>query len=144
MDIFSQMRRMHEDVDRLFGSLWDVRPGQQLLPGKQDAPRQALSDIYETEKEIVAKIDLPGVDKKEIEINVMDDGIEIKAEKHVETETNEQGWYRKERSYGGYYRYLPLPEHADAAKIEATSKNGVLELHIPKKEQKPKKRIEVR
>ena len=95
-----------------------------------------VADIWETDKAVKAVIDMPGVNKEDIKINVKDNGIEIKAEKKEEKKEEKKGIYREERRYTGFYRFIPLPENTIPEKTEAEYKNGVLELTIPKKEVK--------
>jgi len=110
--------------------------------------RRPLVDIVEKENEIISKIELPGVDKKDIKINVSESGLEIKVEKkeEIREEDKEKGYSRIERSYKGFYRYCPLPESIDTEKVEAKYEKGILEVIMPKKEgaKKKTKTIEVK
>lgn len=131
---------------------WSNKPlFPQLSPSKELALMnyvEPLADIYETGKEVVAKIELPGINKEDISIRATDDGIEIKGEKkdEVREEDRKKGRYRLERSYSGFYRYFSLPDNADANKIDASYKDGLLEIKIPKtgKETKRIKEIKVK
>ncbi len=154
--IWDEMRRMQVEMNNIFSRFFGNEPFSKpegLLegPGKSLAEsnfRQPLADFIDKGNEVVAKIEMPGVDKKDIEINVTEDGIEIKAENKDEyrEEDKKKGRFSIERSCSGFYRYFTLPKGADTEKIEATCKNGILELRIPKKEgHKTKtKRIEVK
>ena len=104
--------------------------------------RRPLMDIYETDKEIVSSLELPGVAKEDIKVSAAEDGVEIKVEKKAEKkeEDPKKGFYRMERSYAGFYRYVPMPKNADLSKLDASYKEGILELRVPKLEQKPAKR----
>ena len=129
---------------------WSNKPlFPQLSPSKELALMnyaEPLADIYETGKEIVAKIELPGIDKDDIKIKATEDGIEIKGEKkdEIKEEDRKKGRYRLERSYSGFYRYFSLPDNADADNIDASYKDGLLEVKIPKTEKGIKKVKEVR
>ena len=92
-------------------------------------------DISETETEFVVKADVPGVDPKELDISYEDDVLTIKGEKKEEHEEKKDNYHRIERSYGSFSRAIKLPPSADADRIEAASKNGVLTLTIPKREE---------
>ena len=109
---------------------------------------EPLTDIYDTEKEVKARIEIPGVEKGDIRISAVEGGIEIKVEKREESREDDRkkGRYRIERSYSGFYRYFSLPDSADTEKIEAGYKNGILELRIPKtvKETKKVKEVEIK
>jgi HSP20 family protein len=86
------------------------------------------------------------MNEKYVEVNVGSGGITIKGEKKEETEEKKKDYYVSERRYGSFERYFTLPEGVDANKIEATFKNGVLKLTLPKtaEAQKPAKKIEVK
>ena len=107
---------------------------------------QPLSDVYETESNVVAEIDMPGVDKKDIDVNVTEDQIEVKAETKSEMEDKQKGRHRIERSYSGFYRCFGLPQNVDADQAQAEYKNGVLRITVPKLkvEQEKRKRLEVK
>lgn len=131
---------MREQMDSLFESFTPEVVGRPLLAGP-DVPatnyRQALSDVYEEDDEVVAKLELPGVDKKDIKVNATEDGIDVQVERKDELEKKEKGVTRYERSYSGFYRHLSLPG-ADTSKAEASYKDGVLELRMPKSEKSGK------
>lgn len=103
-------------------------------------------DIAEGEKAYEVTAELPGMDEKNIEVKVVDGGLTIKGEKKDEREEKKKDYYLSERSYGSFDRYFRLPESVDADKIEASFKNGVLTVTLPKKAeaQKPAKKIEVK
>ncbi len=140
--IWDEMRRMQEQMDTLFESFLGGSPFSSshhpLLEGPTQEGvvtsnyRKPLSDIYETDKEVIATVELPGIEKKDININTTDDGVEIKVEKQEEKTNEKKGMYRLERSYSGFYRHIPLPESVDKDRIRASYKNGVLELRMPK------------
>jgi HSP20 family protein len=144
--IWDEMLRMQEEMDSLFGNYPIRNPSQQqaLISGPASTVaqyRKPVADIYETEKEYVAELEMPGVDKKDIKIHVSEDAMEIKVEKKEEKEEKKKDSYRYQRNYTGFYRCFALPENADSNKVEAIFKNGILELKIPKnavKEQKLK------
>jgi len=156
-NIWDEMRRMQEQMDSLFSNFFSFEPfGSDFLledkSGKGDLVtsnyRTPASDIYETDKEFVAEIDMPGVEKGDIKVNVTKDGIEVKAEKkhEVKEEDKKKGMYRLERSYAGFYRSFGLPANVDANKAEAEFKNGVLKIKVPKLkvEEKKKKLLKIK
>ena len=144
LDMWDEVRRMQDEMDSVFGRFFDFRPGF----GRLDAPlleapkgqlipkgfRQPLTDLYETENEVVAKVEIPGVNKEDIKVNATEDTIEIKAEKKQEKKEEKKGVYRYERSYSGFYRCMALPEKVNPDKITTSFKEGVLELKMPKAE----------
>ncbi|MCF7862156.1 Hsp20/alpha crystallin family protein [Candidatus Woesearchaeota archaeon] len=140
----SELIRVQRELDRLFS---ESEP-KLMLDEKNNSVtyRSPLTDMYETDKEIVANIEVPGVDKKDIEIKMHDNRLEIKVEKNEEKKEEKKGTYRYERSYKGFYRCLTLPENADTSKASAEYTNGVLNISVPKmKEQKETvKRLEIK
>ncbi len=89
-------------------------------------------DISEGDKEIVIKADVPGIDEKDLDISISKDAVIIKGEKKYEHEEKQNNYYKKERSYGSFRRVIPLPVQIDESKVEATYKNGVVTLRLPK------------
>jgi len=154
--IWDEMRRMQEQMDAIFENFFSGGPflsrGQSLLEGPGSAKgelvasnyKHPISDIYETDKEIIAEIEIPGVNKNDIKVHVSDDGIEVKAETHAEAkhEDKKKGIYRFERNYSGFYRHFSLPENVDPDKANAEYKDGVLKITLPKLEiQEHKKKL---
>ncbi|MFH1289784.1 MAG: Hsp20/alpha crystallin family protein [Nanoarchaeota archaeon] len=107
--------------------------------------RKAWVDARELDDEYVIAVELPGVNKDNIEVNVEEDALTIKVEKKSETKEQEEESYMYSKNYSGFFRRIPLPKNADAEKIDAEYKSGVLKLRIPKKERKKKgKTIQIR
>ena len=100
-------------------------------------------DVEETDKEIVVKADLPGVDPKNVEITVENGMLMVRGEKKEEKEEKKKGYHRLERFAGSFYRAIQLPPGADAEKVSATSANGVVTIAIPKKPEAQPKKIAV-
>jgi HSP20 family protein len=97
-------------------------------------------DVEETDKEIVVKADLPGVDPKDVDISVVGGSLVLKGEKKEERAEKKKGYHRIERFGGQFYREIPIPAETDPDKIAATSCKGVITITIPKKpEAQPKK-----
>lgn len=127
------------DFDDFFDSQFSSRPHRLMLsspsgnlPTERDFYRSALADVWEEGNKVMARIEVPGVKKEDINLNINDDLIEIKAEKKSEKEDKGKDFYRFERSYAGFYRTIPLSQKIDANKAEATYKDGVLEISAPK------------
>lgn len=131
-------REMKELFGRLFG---DMPPDEEVRPGVEWAP---LVDVTETEKAVVVKADLPGIDPKEVEVSVEDGVLCIKGEKKEEKEVKEKSAYKKERYIGKFFRSILLPGGADPEKIVASSCHGVLTVTIPRKPEMAPKRINVK
>lgn len=97
-------------------------------------------DVFEKDDRFVVKAELPGMKEDDIDVSVVGDTLSIKGEKKTETEVKDEDYYRCERSYGTFYRSIPLPSNIDANKIEASFDDGVLEVTLPKSAKvKPKK-----
>jgi HSP20 family protein len=97
-------------------------------------------DVYDNDKKIVIKAELPGVDKKDIHVDVKDDILTLSGERSYENEVKEENFHRKERSFGKFQRSFALPKGLNNDKIDADYKDGVLKIEITKpEEEKPKK-----
>jgi len=98
------------------------------------------ADIYDKDDHFVIKAELPGVDKKDIVIDVKEGVLTLKGERSYDNEVTDDKYYRKERAYGKFERSFTLPVNVDAEKIKADYKDGVLKIEVPKPEDhKPKK-----
>lgn len=147
------IKKMFDILEYDFPKIDDFSVGK-LLPypseGKnviENNYRKPLTDIWEDEKDYVANLEIPGVDKNDIEININEGNVEIKVEKKKEnkSEDKSRGIYRYERSYNGFYRCFKLPKNVDNENIQAKYNNGILELKIPKLEHKNElRKIEVK
>lgn len=91
-------------------------------------------DVEETDKELVVRADLPGVDPKDVEVTVENEALILRGEKKEEFEDQKKNFHRMERFIGRFYREIPLPAGTEPEKVQATSAKGVLEVHIPKGE----------
>ena len=96
-------------------------------------------DLYETDDHFVIKAELPGVDKKNIAIDLKDRVLTLSGERSFDNEVKQENYYRRERSYGKFQRAFTLPADVDSDKIKAEFKDGLLRIEVPKPEaQKPK------
>ncbi len=101
-------------------------------------------DILENDDNFVVKAELPGMDKKDIEIDVKGRVLTLQGERTSESEVKEGAWHRKERTCGKFKRSFTLPTDVDADAIKAVYKNGVLNIDIPKPEERKPRQIAVR
>jgi HSP20 family protein len=102
-------------------------------------------DIEEDDSQYLIKADLPGVEKKDIDVNLENGMLSIRGEKSTETETDKGGkHHRRERFHGTFARSFTLPDSIDADKVDAAYKDGVLTLAIPKKEKAKPKSIDIK
>lgn len=136
------LARFHQDFDRLFEDTFR-RFGLPALPGLEmertfpaipaDVLLKPSLDIAETDDEYTITVEVPGVDEKDLRLELADDTLTISGEKKLEKEEKEKNYYRMERSYGSFQRLLSLPEDADQDSIEASFKNGVLTIRLARK-----------
>lgn len=100
-------------------------------------------DIYDNEDNIVINAELPGVDKKDILIDIKGKVVTLKGERLYEDETKDETYYRRERSFGKFERAFVLPVEVNSDKIKADFKDGVLKIFIPKPEEQKTKKITI-
>ena len=138
---FREVSRLRNEMDRL----WDeyFGPGRRALKPMEEAWLPAV-DVSETGDKITVKAEIPGMEAKDIEISMVGDTLTIKGEKKAEREEKDENYHMVERSYGSFSRAMKLPAQVDAEKVEATYKNGVLTVVLPKKEEVKAKTIEIK
>ena len=100
-------------------------------------------DIVETENELILKADVPGVDLKDIDIQIENGTLTVKGERKLEKEEKNKGFHRMERSYGSFVRIFTVPDTVDAEHVKAAYEAGVLTITLPKKEVAKPKAIKV-
>jgi HSP20 family protein len=145
----SEVDRLFEDFGRNFWRSPFGRPIFDIEPFGRHAPEWSTApavDIVEKDNAYEVTAELPGLDEKNIEVNVANGGLTIKGEKHEEKEEKRKGYHLQERRFGSFERSFRLPEGVDADKIEASFNKGVLLVKLPKKPEarKPAKKIEVK
>jgi len=92
-------------------------------------------DVHESNEAVTIKAEIPGIDEKDVEVLVSDDAVTIKGEKKEEQEDKGKDYYHLERTYGSFHRVIPLPRGINLEKVEATFKNGLLSVKLPKTEE---------
>lgn len=112
-------------------------------PSEEAAWIPAL-EMYEKEDKFVVRAELPGMKKDEIEISVLGDTLTIRGERKAETEVKDEDYYRCELCYGRFSRSVTLPSAVQTAKVEATYKDGILEIVLPKAPEAKPKKIQVK
>jgi len=100
-------------------------------------------DIYETEHELVVKADLPDMEEKDIDVRVENNTLSIRGERKFEKNVNQDNYLRVERSYGAFTRTFSLPNTVHTDGIRAEYKNGVLTVHMPKREESKPKQVKI-
>lgn len=142
---FSLMRRFGDEMDRLFGAF---TPGVGVEFGRladlETSTWLPQVEMFEREGKLTIRADLPGLTKDDIDVDVTDDSIVIRGERQQEKEESKEGYYRSERSYGSFYRQIPLPSGVNREEANATFRDGVLEITMPAPErQRQPRRIEI-
>lgn len=135
-DPFSQIR---QEIDRIFESAFSgfgfpsIGFGRELTPMAQSDWLRPTLDIGASDKDYTISVELPGVDEKDVQLELTNDSLKIKGEKKQQKEEKEKNYYRMERSYGSFQRVLSLPEDVDKDNIKAVYKNGIMNITIPRK-----------
>lgn len=128
------------DVNRLFDSFFGRRDVGQANSLRRWVPAM---DLAETDEQLVLRADLPGMERGDIDIEVKDNVLTISGERKAEHEKKGEGFHRIERSFGRFSRSLGLPRGIDAKSVTANFENGVLEVRMPKPEERKATRIEI-
>ena len=141
---FRSLQRMADQMDRMFegiglGSRW-TRPLWRETGMDAWAPE---IDVFQKNNELTIRADLPGLKREDVTVEITDDAVAIQGERKREHEEEREGYYRSERSYGSFYRVIPLPEGALAEEAKATFKDGVLEITIPAPPASRGRRLEI-
>jgi len=139
-DPFRDLNMLQDRMNRLFddaGRTW-----------RSDDPAATTTwspavDIFETEGEIVVKAELPGMDRKDIALNLEKNVLTLRGERRFAKEAKDDNYHRIERSYGAFSRAFSIPATVDEEKINADYKEGVLKIVLPKKEQVKPKQIRI-
>jgi HSP20 family protein len=135
-----EMDRLRNEMERLYDRFFDLRPFRRFTEEGEWMP---TVDVSETEKEIIVNAEIPGVEAKDIDVNLDGNVLTIKGERKREHEEKEENFHRIERSYGSFYRALRLPTEVDGERIKATYKKGVLRITMPKSKKEAGKKIEI-
>lgn len=126
------LRQMTSELDRMFDEPWGLlrwAPTEAALP---DAPVWAPKvDVMMKDGKIVTRVDLPGMKKDDVVVEVEDGFLTLSGERKKETKEDKDNVYREEREYGSFCRTVPLPKGVKADDVNATFNNGVLEVTVP-------------
>jgi HSP20 family protein len=128
------------DMNRLLDSFFGRREAGQASTARRWVPAM---DLAETDDQLVLRADLPGLQREDIEIEVKDNVLTIAGERKAEHESKGEGYHRIERSFGRFSRSLGLPRGIDAGSVTASFENGVLEVRMPKPEERKATRVEI-
>jgi len=136
-DPFREVAALQNRVNSLFR---DFNEGESSMTTTNFIP---AVDIYEDEKKIVLKVDVPGMQEKDIDVSVENNTLTVKGERKLEKEEKEENFHRIERRYGSFFRAFTLPTTVEAESIDAKYENGVLKLEVKKKPEAQPKQIKV-
>ena len=138
---FSELRRMREDMDRLFETM--AMPSM-IAPMEMMRAFPAV-DVFERDNQIVVKAEAPGLKKDDMEVTATEDSISLKGEFSREEETKEEGYFRREMRSGRFFRTIPMPAAIKPDDVKANFHDGILEITAPKAEQAhaKEKKIEI-
>jgi HSP20 family protein len=137
-----ELDAFQSDMNRLFDSFFGRREGA----AGYGASRRWIPpmDLVETDDSLVLRADLPGLDQDDIEIEVKDGVLTVSGERKAQHETQREGYHRVERSFGRFSRALELPKGIDPQTVTASFDKGVLEVRMPKPEERKPTRIEIK
>src|SRR5438477_7288348 len=137
---FSTMQERMNRMDRLFRESYSPEGPEEALTTTSFAPPV---DIYEDEHTIALKLEVPGIDEKDIDVRIENNTLTVQGERKIEKEEKEENFRRVERHYGSFTRSFTLPPSVDPAQVSAHYDKGVLNIHLAKKAEAKPKQIKV-
>ena len=138
---FSLMRRLSDELDRAFATSFGLPTWGR--GGEEHGLWMPAVEVRQDQNNLIVTADLPGINKDNVKVEVTNEGLAISGERRSEHEEKRQGLYRSERSYGRFYRVVPLPDGIDPEKAKAQFKDGVLEVQIPLPESMQRRNREI-
>lgn len=136
-DLFAEMERIRNEIDRVF------HEGFGGYPARETSGVFPPVNIYEDKDHYLLTSELPGVKPEDVDITVTEESITIKGERKPEDGGKKANYHRRERESGFFRRVVSLPERVDPNKVEATSRNGILYINLPKAEDVRPRKIKV-
>lgn len=135
-----ELGTLQNEMNRLFNTFFDAP-----TPTNGGASRTWIPamDLVETEDDFVLRADLPGMSEQDVHIELEDNVLTVSGERKAEHEERKEGYYRVERSSGAFRRTLTLPEGVDPDSVKAAFDRGVLEVRIPKPEQRKPRKVAI-
>ncbi len=137
---FRELATLQNEVNRLFNTAFDAPAGGNGATLRRWMPAM---DLVETADHFVLRADLPGMSEGDVNIEVEDRVLTISGERKAEHESTKEGYHRVERAFGSFARSLTLPDGVDPEAVEASFDRGVLEVRIPKPEQRKPRKISI-
>ena len=135
-----ELHSMQQEMNRLFNTFFDAPNGPSTGGPRRWVPAM---DLVELDDHFVLRADLPGLDEGDVKLEISDNVLTVSGERRFEHEDRKEGFYRLERGAGTFSRSLTLPDGVDAEKIAASFDKGVLEVRIPKPEERKPRRVEI-
>ena len=137
---FREFATLQDRINRVFRDSYSGASQEDALTTSSFAP---AVDVYEDEHKISLKIEVPGIDEKDIDIRVENNTLTVHGERKIEKEEKEENFRRVERQYGNFTRTFTLPTTVDTEKVSADYDKGVLKVSLPKKAEAKPKQIKV-
>lgn len=141
--LMSGLSDLHQAIDRMLEPTWLER-NNSWLSNVVVSNWVPSIDVKEEDNRYVIRADIPGVDPKNIEVTIDEGALTIKGQKETELKEERENYIHTERSQGTFYRRMSLPNVADSSKISAKSKNGVLEIIVPKTKEGKSQKIQIK
>jgi HSP20 family protein len=133
-----ELEILQRQIDRMFGRIAPNGDGE--ISAFSYVPSAEMEETGDT---IFLKLEIPGLEAKDLDIAVTEDNVSISGERKSESKSEEKGMFRSEFRYGKFERRIPLPAHVESDKAQAEYKNGLLTLTLPKAENEKKKVVKV-
>lgn len=140
-DPFRNVATLQDRINRLFEDAFP-RTRDQEDDLSLCAWRPAV-DIYQTEKGLVLKAELPGIKKEDVSVEIKDNILTLKGDRAEDKEVSEDNYYRRERCFGSFQRSFNLEHNVQPDKVKAKFKDGILEIQIPRPEKEKTKKVTV-
>ena len=130
-----EINALQREMNRLFDTMTPLHTnGDRLMP---------VVEMEDTPEAILLKVELPGIDPKDLDVQVTADAVSISGERKAETKSEEKGFFRSEFYYGSFQRVIPLPARIQNTTVKADYKDGILHLTLPKAEEEKNKVVKV-
>jgi HSP20 family protein len=137
---FREFSTLQDRMNRLFRESYNETGKDDSLTASSFAP---AVDVYEDEHKVTLKIEVPGIDEKDINISLENNVLTVHGERKIEKEEKEENYRRVERQYGSFTRTFTLPATVDSEKVSASYDKGVLNISLPKKAEAKPKQIKI-
>jgi HSP20 family protein len=141
---FTLMSQLSQQMDRVFNDFWMGTSGQQSWPTTDSSMWAPAIEVRQKDGELIVRADLPGLDQKDVQVEIENDALVLSGERREESEDNSDGRYHSECRYGSFYRTIPLPSGTNPDDVKAEFKSGVLEVKVKvPKEQESRRSIPI-